>query len=828
MLKKLFLAAFLLSLLAILAGGAGAVYVLQHFGRDLPDHEQLARYEPPTVTRVHAGDGRLLAEFAKETRVFVPIDATPRRVVNAFLSAEDKNFYQHKGIDFPSILRAVVTNIRNLGQNRRPVGASTITQQVAKNFLLTNEVSFERKIREALIALRIEEAFAKERILELYLNEIYLGFRSYGAAAAALNYFNKSLDELTIGEAAYLAALPKGPNNYHPIRKHEAAVARRNWVVGRMLEDGHVSPAEAEAATAEELIVRDRADTEFVRADFFAEEVRRELIELYGEDQLYGGGLSVRTTLAPNLQAIADKVLRRGLIAYDRRHGWRGPVAALDLSEGDWQLRLAAVERPEGAPEWDLAVVLEVGSKTATVGLEGGAEGRIPVAELSWARPWLEDQQVGQKPNRAKDVLKRGDVVFVEPVEKNSQGEAYADGTYALRQMPNIDGALVALDPHTGRVLAMSGGFSYERSEFNRATQALRQPGSAFKPFVYLAALESSDLTPASIILDAPFVIDQGAGLGKWKPSNFSNRFYGPTPMRVGVEKSRNLMTVRLAETIGMERVIDYGRRFDLMDNVPPLLSMSLGSAETTLMRLTTAYAMLVNGGKRITPSLIDRIQDRDGKTVFRHDQRDCPGCLVERWDQSGAPQLPDEREPVADPRHVYQVVSMLQGVVERGTGARVKKVGKPLGGKTGTTNDSFDTWFVGFSPDLAVGVFVGFDEPRTLGRKETGSSAASPIFRDFMMGALADAPSTPFRVPPGISLVRINAETGQPARAGDAKVIWEAFLPGTAPTGDDNTIIGGGTTVFSDSPGSGDNGGLGLPAVGGGSGGSDIESGLY
>lgn len=827
MLRKLFLAGFLLALLGLLAGGAGAVYVLHYFGRDLPDHEQLAQYEPPTVTRVHAGDGRLLAEFAKETRVFVPIEAMPRRVVKAFLSAEDKNFYQHNGIDFPSIVRAIVTNVRNLGSNRRPVGASTITQQVAKNFLLTNEVSFERKIREALIALRIEEAFPKESILELYLNEIYLGFRSYGAAAAALNYFNKSLDELTIGEAAYLAALPKGPNNYHPIRKHDAAVARRNWVVGRMLKDGHITQAEAEVAKAEELIVQDRDDTEVVRADFFAEEVRRELIDLYGEDQLYGGGLSVRTTLAPKLQVVADKVLRRGLIAYDRRHGWRGPLAEIDLSEGDWKLRLAAVERPGGAPEWSLAVVLEVGSKRVRIGLENGGEGRIPMAEMQWARPWLKDQQVGPKPRRPADVLKRGNVILVEAVTETAQGDAYPADYYGLRQLPDIDGALVALDPHTGRVLAMSGGFSYERSEFNRATQALRQPGSAFKPIVYLAALEKSNLTPASIILDAPFVIDQGAGLGKWKPSNYSDRFYGPTPMRVGIEKSRNLMTVRLAQNIGMEHVIDYAQRLNVIDNMPPLLAMSLGSAETTLMRITAAYAMLVNGGKRIKPSLIDRIQDRNGRAVFRHDERDCPGCRVEQWDNGRVPQLPDEREPVADPRHAYQIVSMLQGVVDRGTGARVKKVGKPLGGKTGTTNESFDTWFVGFSPDLAVGVFVGFDEPRTLGPKETGSSAASPIFRDFMMEALADAPATPFRVPPGLSLVRINAETGLPARAGDAKVIWEAFLPGTEPTGEPATVIGSGFTDSGGGFGTVDNGGAALPgSLGGGS--ADIESGLY
>ena len=791
MLKRLFWSFVMLSLLVLLAAGAGGVYLLHYYSQDLPDHDHLARYEPPTVTRVHAGDGRLLAEFARETRVFVPIEAIPLRVVRAFLSAEDKNFFRHSGLDFPSILRAAITNIENLRKNRRPVGASTITQQVAKNFLLTNELSIARKIREAMIALRIEETFSKQQILELYLNEIYLGFRSYGVAAASLNYFNKSLDELTIGEAAYLAALPKAPNNYNPVRKPEAAVARRDWVIGRMLEDGHVSAAEAEAARAEPLAVRSRDDTEVVEAEHFAEEVRRELIQLYGEDALYGGGLSVRTTLAPRLQEAAETTLRAGLISYDRRHGWRGPLERIEVADGQWAFRLDSVEQPGGTPDWRLAVALEVGGRSARIGLRGGAEGRIPMAELAWARPWREHQRVGPRPQRPSDVLEAGDVVLVEPLAENADGEAYPEGTYGLRQLPDVEGALVALDPHTGRVLAMSGGFSYQSSEFNRASQAKRQPGSAFKPFVYLAALEQG-LAPTTVILDAPFVIDQGAGLGKWKPSNYTDQFYGPTPMRLGIEKSRNLMTVRLAQTIGMEAVVDYARRFDVIDDMPPLLSMSLGAAETTVLRLTAAYGMLVNGGKRITPSLIDRIQDRHGRTIYRHDQRDCPGCRADHFNGGGVPIPPDVRDTVADPRHVYQIVSMLQGVVERGTGVRVRAVGKPLGGKTGTTNDSFDSWFVGFSPDLAVGVFVGFDEPKTLGPKETGASAAAPIFRDFMEVALAEAPATPFRVPPGISLVRINPLTGLPARAGEANVILEAFLPGTEPTGLPAPIIGG------------------------------------
>jgi len=499
----------------------------------------------------------------------------------------------------------------------------------------------------------------------------------------------------------------------------------------------------------------------------------------------------VRTTLSQRLQRIAERSLRAGLIAYDRRHGWRGPVAHVDLEAADWRTALTAVEPPAGAAPWVLAMVLALDGKAATIGLPDGAEGAIPMAELAWARPWLEEQQVGARPKEPAEVLAVGDVVLVEPVAADSEGAAYPEGSYALRQIPDVNGGLVAIDPHTGRVLAMSGGFSYEHSEFNRVTQAERQPGSAFKPFVYLAALDSG-FTPATIVLDAPFVIDQGAGLGKWKPANYSNKFYGPSPMRLGIEKSRNLMTIRLAQTVGMEPIVDYARRFGVVDDMPPVLSMALGAGETTLLRLTTAYAMLVNGGKRITPTLIDRVQDRNGTTIYRHDARDCPGCWPEQWQSQIPPELPDEREQLVDPRSAYQVVSMLQGVVERGTGRRIRDLGKPLGGKTGTTNDSMDTWFVGFSPDLTVGVFVGFDEPKPLGPKETGSSVSAPIFKSFMAAALKNEPAIPFRIPSGLRLVRINADTGRLARAGDRNVILEAFKPGTVPSGEQTVIDGG------------------------------------
>jgi penicillin-binding protein 1A len=564
-------------------------------------------------------------------------------------------------------------------------------------------------------------------------------------------------------------------------------------VIGRLFEDGFISAAEAAAAKAEPLVVRAREAIEEVQADYFAEEVRRELIGLYGEEGLYEGGLSVRTTLDPHLQEIAQRALREGLMSYDRRHGWRGPLAQIELPEdATWSHLLPEQPRPLGVDDWALAVVLSVSDGKAEIGLEDDSLGEVPFAELSWARPWLEDQEVGPAPKRAGDVLAPGDIILVEAVTADAEGEAYPENSYGLRQVPEVDGGLIALDPHTGRVLAMSGGFSYARSEFNRVTQAKRQPGSAFKPFVYLAGLDSG-FTPATLILDAPFVIDQGQGQGKWKPANYTKKFYGPTRMRVGIEKSRNLMTVRLAQTIGMEKVAEYGQRFNVVDYMPRVLSMSLGAGETTLIRLTTAYAMLVNGGRRIKPTFIDRVQDRSGATIFRHDQRDCFGCWSDDWALGMVPPvLPDTREQIADPASVYQVVAMLQGVVQRGTGRRIAELGRPLAGKTGTTNNNTDTWFIGFTPDLAVGVFVGFDEPKTLGPKDTGSNVAAPVFKSFMRDALADQPIIPFRTPPEIRLVRINAETGQLARAGDRRVFLEAFKPGTVPRGDQAVLDGG------------------------------------
>lgn len=797
MLKKL---AFLFSGLVMLGllGLAGVVLVLHHYGRSLPDYQQLATYEPAVVTRIHAGDGRLITEYAQENRVFVPIEAIPKPVIRAFLAAEDKNFYSHPGIDVFGILRAAVQNLSQFGQNRRPSGASTITQQVAKNFLLTNEVSIERKVKEAILAFRIERALTKNRILELYLNEIYLGFGSYGVAAAALNYFNKSLDELTVSEAAYLAALPKAPNNYHPYRQPGAAKARRDWVIDRMLEEGFVTQQEATQAQASPFVVRPAGETRTTEASFYAEEVRRTLYERYGEAGLYRGGLSVRTTLDSHLQEIADRALRDGLIRYDRRHGWRGPISQvrLDPNTENFQAQLNTVIRPGGLAPWRLAVVLATDDGGATIGLDDGARGRIPFAELRWARAWRKGQLLGPAVKSTTDVVTVGDVVAVASLvtDKAAADKAAkaAPVLYSLQQIPEVNGALVALDPHTGRVLAMSGGFSYEMSQFNRATQAQRQPGSSFKPFVYLAALDSG-FTPSSLVLDAPFVVDQGPGLGLWKPGNYSSDFLGPSTLRTGIEKSRNLMTVRLAQTIGMGKVADYAERFGIVDRLQPVLSMALGAGESTVLRMTTAYAMLVNGGKRITPTLIDRIQDRHGETVYRHDTRPCPQCEGAEASVETVPRVPDGRAQIADPRSVYQMVSILQGVVQRGTGRRLAALKRPLAGKTGTSNDFMDTWFVGFSPDFVAGVYIGFDTPRSLGKDETGSSVAVPVFYDFMKEALDDQPAVPFRIPPGIRMVRVDAATGRPAGARDKNAILESFLPGSEPTGRESVLEGSG-----------------------------------
>lgn len=790
-----FLGLFSLGFLGAITVVMAGIYAVNYYSQDLPDYSQLKDYKPPIVTRLYAGDGRLMAEFAQEKRVFVPIDEVPSIVKQAFIAAEDKNFYTHPGIDFFAIARAALSNITNFGSGRRPVGASTITQQVAKNFLLTNEMSYTRKIREAILAYRMEQALSKDKLLELYLNQIFLGARSYGVAAAAMEYFNKSLPELAIEEAAYLAALPKAPNNYHPVRRHDAALTRRNWVIGRMREDGYINASQAELAIMKPLQTVKRDISRIVSAPYFAEEVRRELASHYGADSLYGGGLSVRTTIDPRLQDIAERALRDGLMAYDRRHGWRGPVKTLPSLEG-WQLQLEETDKPPGMlEEWDLAVVLDAADAEAKLGFISGGEGRLPLAQAAWARACLNEcYSQGPEITSVKQVVKPGDVVMVEAIPPTAEIEA--TDIYELQQVPLVQGALIALDPHTGRVLAMQGGWKYGISEFNRATQAQRQPGSAFKPFVYLAALDKG-FTPATLVMDGPFVIEDRPG-HFWSPTNYKEEYYGPTPIRVGVEKSKNLMTVRLAHYLGMDLIAEYAERFGITDKMPHHLSNALGAGETTVLRLTAAYGVFVNGGKKITPTFIDRIQDRRGSTVFRHDDRTCEACgQLIRWEGQNVPEIPDTREQIAEPRTAYQMVSILEGVVERGTAVKAKELGRPLAGKTGTTNESKDTWFIGFSPDLLVGAFVGFDEPRSLGKRETGASAALPVWTAFMKEALEGTPAMPFRIPPGIRNIQVNASTGALAEPGDENVIWEAFVSGTEPSEEMSILDDGGIRPY-------------------------------
>lgn len=780
--------ALFLSILGLIA----LLIVFSHYGKSVDDYRQLATYEPPITSRLYAADGRLLAEYASEKRAFVPYEAVPKLVVQAFISAEDKKFFTHGGIDFVGIARAVVMNVKNIGTGRRMMGASTITQQVAKNFLLTNEASFERKIKEAILATRIERAFSKEYIMELYLNQIYLGYSSYGVAAAALNYFNKSLDELTIAEAAFLAALPKGPNNYDPVKHHEDAIERRNWVLSRMREEGYITEEQELAASQEDIVLASRPEKETASdAEYFAEEVRREIVGRYGEEALYTGGLTVRTTVDPEMQKIATSTLRQGLINYDRRHGYRGPITRINIEEEPWLDVLLSVNVPDYAPAvYAPAVVLSVDDQKAEIGLTDDTMGTIPLNEVKWARKNLPEQTLGPEITAVNEVLSVGDVIWVQKVKYGPRWTPYPENTYALRQIPNVEGAMVVLDPHTGRVLAMVGGFDFKRSQFNRAIQAKRQPGSAFKPFIYLAALDEG-LTPSSLILDAPFVMDQGDGT-KWKPKNSSNRFYGDTTLRVGIEKSRNLMTVRLARWLGIDKVIDYAKRFNIADEWPNQMSIALGSGDTTVMRLAAAYGMLVNGGTKITPILIDRIQDRTGATVYNSDSRPCEGCKADSWNGEEAPKIPDIRAQIADPRSAYQIVNILTGVLAPGGSAsHLRSLGKTFAGKSGTSNDSFDNWFVGVTPDLVIAVFLGFDEPRTLGAHDFGGGTAAPIFKSFVQKALKDHHPVPFRIPPGIRLVRVNHKTGLPAKRRDKDVILEAFKVGDDINGSRSVIDG-------------------------------------
>ncbi len=793
--------------------------------RELPDHRQLAEYEPPITSRVHAGDGALIAEFAQEHRVFVPYESIPVHLVSAFTSAEDKNFFEHGGLDYQGILRAAIRTGVNKVTGRGGVqGGSTITQQVAKNFLLTRDQTIVRKVKEAIISRRMERAYSKAEIMELYLNEIYLGGRSYGVGSAALNYFNKSLPELNLAEAATLAALAQRPGTVNPYTNPERLTVRRNWVLSRMVANGHISESEADDAKAMPLeTTRRLRGPEYAAAAYFVEELRRDLVSRYGEEALYEGGLSIRSTIDTQLQLAAQEALQNGLEAYDRRHDYRGPFAYVEPGEGA-AAALAELDLPGGSGVWEAGLVLRVSETSgARLLLRDGAEIDLPAADVEWAATFT-------RPDGGAG-LQRGDVVLAEITRQELRAEetalaieapdraaaaAEADidappveplsvpvGEAILRQVPEVDGALVALDPHTGRILAMAGGYSFWKSQFNRATQAERQPGSSFKPFVYAAALEHG-YTPTSKVLDAPFVEFDISTDDFWAPSNYSEgRYYGLSTIRVGLEQSRNLMTVRMAQDIGMEPITELGERLGIYEHLDPYLAMSLGAGETSILAMTRAYATLVNGGLEVTPTLLDRVQDRRGRTLYRHDQRDCGACAAEVWNGAAPPELADDREQLLDPVTSYQIVHMLEGVVERGTGRRALRVGKPLAGKTGTTNDYVDAWFMGFSPDLVVGVWVGFDQPRTLGVGEAGGSVAAPIFTEFMAAALEDAPPLPFRIPPGVRLVNIDAETGELPGPATSSVILEAFRPGTEPgvafSDDDELSIFGGGGLFGD-----------------------------
>ncbi len=724
-----------------LAGLLVAVYAAWLF-HDLPDASELADYRPATATRVYAGDGTLIGEFSDERRIYVPYEQVPEPVIQAFLAAEDRNFFNHGGIDVGGVGRAMFKNIFNAATGRRLEGGSTITQQVAKNVLLTNESSINRKVKEAILANRLEATLTKEQILELYLNEIFLGYRSYGVAAAAYNYFGKSLSQLSSDEAAFLAALPKGPNNYHPKRHPGAAKGRRDWVLGEMNQSGWLTDEQTAAARARPLVTQDAPRrAQYADADFFVEEARRRAIAQFGKEQVNRGGYYMRTTLDPSLQSAARDALMKGLENYDRRHGWRGAWGTTDFSDG-WQARALDETVPPERRAWQAAAVEEASGNSVRIRTaRDDRTGTLLVEDAAWAN--------------ANRPLRRGDLIFVEP----------SGGQYALKQVPRVNGALVAIEPHSGRVLAMVGGYSYALSSFNRATQAERQPGSAFKPFVYATALEG-DYTPASIVLDAPISFAGGPNGGRWSPENYSREYYGPQSLRRGLELSRNVMTVRLAQAIGMRNVVDLSRKMGVSDNLQPNLSVSLGAGETTPYRLTAAYAAFVNGGRKIDPYLIEMVQDRNGETIFRADDRRCRECDRPFTGQE-SPRLEQRGTQVIDPITAYQISSMLAGVVQRGTAASAASLGPWVGGKTGTTNEYRSAWFVGFSSDIVVGVFIGFDDNRPLGSGETGATGPVPVFRDFMTVALRERPARPFVRPRNAIFRTVNG-------------IEEAFRPGT------------------------------------------------
>jgi len=750
--NKFFRNIFILITSFILLSAISIISVLWTYSNDLPDYKFLKSYKPPVSSKVYSGNGDLVADFSQEKRVFVPFNSIPKNVINAFLSAEDKNFFKHPGVDARGVIRAVINNISNVLSSKRLEGASTITQQVAKNFLLTNEVSLNRKIKEAILAFRIERALSKERILELYLNQIYLGSGAYGVAAASLEYFDKSIKDLNYSEAALLAALPKAPSRYNPYRDPDIAKFRRNLVLKNLLDNNYLTSEWYEKLTKEEIILKKNKKIYLEDAQYFIEDVRKSVIETLSYDKVYKQGFNINTPIDLNLQTIATKSLRDGLIAYDKRKGWRGPLTN-KIYNSEWKKDLEKYKL-ENSINWKLAIVKKINKFSAEIETEDNIEGVIEYQSISWTK------------KEFNKLLKPGDIIYVKNLKEN---------IFNLQQLPKVNGGIVVMDPFTGRVLALSGGFSFKQSEFNRATQAKRQPGSAFKPFVYALALENN-FTPTSLVLDAPLVLDQGDDLKMWKPENYGKKFYGPSTLRVGLEKSRNLMTVRIAQNLGVEKIVDFSKALKIYDNPEELLSISLGSAETTLLKLTSAYSVFVNGGKLVEPILIDRIQDSEGNTIFNNDKRKCINCDQISYLTNDYPEIKNNYTQIFSPETAFQMTSILEGVVQRGTAKKLKDLNLNIAGKTGTTNKNTDTWFIGFTSNVLVGVYVGSDNPTPLGKYETGSKTALPIFKSFISDSINKNDARPFKAAKGTVMMVVDPLTGQKAKFNSKNTIIEVF----------------------------------------------------
>ena len=728
------------------------ITILWTYSNKLPDYKYLKSYKPPVSSKLYSGNGVLVSDFSKEKRIFVPFSAISQKVINSFLSAEDKNFFDHPGVDAKGVVRAIKNNLFNILYSKRLEGASTITQQVAKNFLLTNEVSIDRKIKEAILAFRIERVLSKKRILELYLNQIYLGEGSYGIASASLRYFNKPISELDYGEAALLAALPKAPSKYNPYKNVKLAKFRRNLVLNNLLENGFIDKNEHIKLINSNIKLQKRKRIYLEDSRYYVEDVRKDVIEKYGFDKVYKQGFNIKTPLDLKLQKIATQSLRKGLQEFDKRKGWRGPLLNKKKNK-NWKQNLSKLSL-EKSLKWELAIVKRIDKFETVIETIDGDKGIINFNDIDWTR------------KEFKKIFKKDDIIYVKKL---------SDGNYSLKQLPKANGAIVVMDPYTGRVLALSGGFSFKQSEFNRASQAKRQPGSAFKPFIYALALENNFL-PTTLVLDAPIVLDQGNDLKMWKPENYGKKFYGPSTLRTGIEKSRNLMTVRIAQEIGIDKIIKFSRKLNIYDNPDELMSVSLGSAETTLLKITSAYCSFLNGGKLVIPILIDRIQDSEGKTIFNNEKRYCENCDLISYDGKSNPIINSKYEQIFSPQTAYQMTSMLKGVVERGTGKGLKELKLELAGKTGTTNKNTDTWFIGFTSNLVVGVYIGYDNPKSLGKFETGSKTAMPVFKEFIKNTANTFNARPFKVADNIKMMVVDSKTGEKADLQTKTAIIESF----------------------------------------------------